>query len=134
MADNDFIDRLADAVEATVDGLKITVGYLGPNETVTLCPLPGGQVIGGWMDGTRELSLPYEFGVKTTDQLAAYQLLGRINDALSELDLVIPSGNDSYDFESLDPGKPFLASLDEQGQFVIQMDITAKIITKGSKK
>lgn len=132
MADSDLMERLLAYVNSQPIPAPVTIGYLGPLDQTTLCPLPGSQVLSGAMDGSITVSQPFEFSVQTKDQQAAYTELGMLYAVLSKLGIDIPSKNDSYEFEGLECGKPFLASQDESNKYILQMDVTVTITTKGS--
>ena len=73
------------------------------------------------------MSLPFEIAIKSKDQSLTNATLWLINTSLSQLDLDLPSLNQSYEFLGLEVAKPFLNDLDEQGFYIYQLDITASL-------
>ena len=125
---NDFIERLADKVNSIADlGLTAKLDYLSDDESLVIYSMPGGNVEQTYMDGARDVSLPFEIAIKTKRQQLANDTLWVINDELSDFDIQISSANDSYEFGSLDVAKPFLNDQDEQGYYVYMLDVTAHI-------
>lgn len=125
---NDFIERLADKVNSIADlGLTAKLDYLSDDESLVIYSMPGGNVEQTYMDGARDVSLPFEIAIKTKRQHLANDTLWVINDELSDFDIQISSANDSYEFGSLDVAKPFLNDQDEQGYYVYMLDVTAHI-------
>lgn len=125
---NDFIERLADKVNGIADlGLTAKLDYLSDDESLVIYSMPGGNVEQTYMDGARDVSLPFEIAIKTKRQQLANDTLWVINDELSDFDIQITSENDSYEFGSIDVAKPFLNDQDEQGYYVYMLDVTAHI-------
>lgn len=125
---NDFIERLADKVNGIADlGLTAKLDYLSDDESLVIYSMPGGNVEQTYMDGARDVSLPFEIAIKTKRQQLANDTLWVINDELGDFDIQITSENDSYEFGSIDVAKPFLNDQDEQGYYVYMLDVTAHI-------
>lgn len=93
--------------------------------------LSGGIVDKEYMDGTREVSLPFEIAIKCKENKKASDTLWFINGDLSALDIDLPSTDNSYTFLSLNVGKPGINGKDEQGYFVYSMQVTAKLEITG---
>ena len=110
-------------------GLPLTarLDYLSETEDLVVYSLPGGNVEKAFMDGTIEISLPFEIAIKSQDQELANAHLWTIHEALSDWDLELPSQNGSYLFLGLDNMKPFLNEKDDQGYFVYLLDIVGKL-------
>ena len=83
------------------------------------------------MDGTREVSLPFEIAVKCKSNQKASDAIWLINGDLSEFDIELPSTDNTYTFLSLDVGKPGINGKDEQGYFVYTLQVTAKLEIAG---
>ncbi|MGX7141441.1 minor capsid protein [Facklamia languida] len=113
-----FINGLGLPIEARLD-------YLTEHEDLVIYPLPGGKIIQLFMDGTKEMELVFEVTVKSKDQELANSIMWSINEALSQIDLSIPSKNGSYQFLSLETTKPFLLEKDDQGYFIYLLDLKA---------
>lgn len=116
----DFINRLGLSLTARLD-------YLKENDDLVVYPLPGGKVDTEYMDGTQEISLPFEIAIKSTDQELASSHLWTINSKLSAFDLQLPSQNQSYVYLGLDLSKPSLVDKDEQGYFIYILDVTVRV-------
>lgn len=127
---NDFLERLSDTIDK-IDGVNMTsvVGSLGMGESLSVYALPGGEVVGGDMSGARDVRLPFEIAIKSKSQQVANDTLWLINQGLGSIDIDIPSSNESYEFESLAVGTPFLNEEDERGYFLYLLNITANIRT-----
>lgn len=93
--------------------------------------LPGGSIDKQYMDGTREVSLPFEIAVKCKSNQKASDTIWRINGDLSGFDIELPSTDNTYTFLSLDVGKPGIVGKDEQGYFVYTLQVTAKLEIAG---
>ncbi|HEP1541684.1 TPA: minor capsid protein [Streptococcus pyogenes] len=124
---NDFATVLRQFIEGLDLGLKPRLDYLTRQEDLAIYPMPGGKVNSEYMDGTREISLPFEIAIKTKNQELANNVMWTINSALSNFDLKLPSLNNSYTFTSLDVEKPFLNDLSDQGFYIYVLDITAHL-------
>lgn len=93
--------------------------------------LPGGSIDKEYMDGTREVSLPFEIAVKCKNNQKASDTIWLVNGDLSSFDIDLPSTDDTYTFLSLDVGKPGINGKDEQGYFVYTLQVTAKLEIAG---
>lgn len=124
---NDFIESLANFLNALSLPLKARLDYLSEHEDLVIYSLPGGQVISEDMAGTQTVRLPFEIVVKSKDQQKANTILWVINYALSAMTVQIDSLNGSYEFLNLDVSKPFINDKDEQGFYIYMLDITATI-------
>lgn len=93
--------------------------------------LPGGSIDKQYMDGTREVSLPFEIAVKCKKNQKASDTIWLINGDLSSFDIDLPSTDSTYTFLSLDVGKPGINGRDEQGYFVYTLQVTAKLEIAG---
>ena len=87
--------------------------------------IPGGTIDKEYMDGTREVSLPFEIAVKCKSNKKASDTIWLINGDLSEFDIEL------HTFLSLDVGKPGINGKDEQGYFVYTLQVTAKLEIAG---
>lgn len=93
--------------------------------------IPGGTIDKEYMDGTREVSLPFEIAVKCKSNQKASDTIWLINGDLSEFDIELHSTDNTYTFLSLDVGKPGINGKDEQGYFVYTLQVTAKLEITG---
>ena len=93
--------------------------------------LPGGSIDKEYMDGTREVSLPFEIAVKCKNNQKASDTIWLVNGDLSSFDIDLTSTDNTYTFLSLDVGKPGINGKDEQGYFVYTLQVTAKLEIAG---
>lgn len=124
---NDFQMCLIKYINKLGLPIKARLDYLKEYDDLVVYPLPGGKIIRQFMDGTQEMALPFEVAIKLKDQETANAVLWRINEALSAMDLNIPSANGSYRFIGLDLKKPFLNEKDNQGYYVYLLDLEANL-------
>lgn len=124
---NDFSTVLLNHIKKLNLAIPARLDYLGEYEDLVIYPLPGGKVEAEDMAGTQTVSLPFEIAIKSQDQSLTNATLWLINTSLSQLDLDLPSLNQSYEFLGLEVAKPFLNDLDEQGFYIYQLDITASL-------
>jgi hypothetical protein len=124
---NDFSTVLLNHIKKLNLAIPARLDYLGEHEDLVIYPLPGGKVEAEDMAGTQTVSLPFEIAIKSQDQSLTNATLWLINTSLSQLDLDLPSLNQSYEFLGLEAAKPFLNDLDEQGFYIYQLDITASL-------
>lgn len=110
-------------------GLDVTarLDYFNEHEDIVVNPVNGGQVVEVYMDGTKEIHLPFEIACKSLSNEKANNIIWSISTALNPFDLEIPSQNNSYQFISLEVGKPAINGRDEQGFFIYTLNITAKL-------
>lgn len=92
--------------------------------------IPGGRIDKEYMDGTREVSLPFEIAVRSKTNQTANDLIWLLNGKLSEFDLDLPSTDNSYTFLSLSVDKPGVNGRDEQGYFIYTLQLTAQLEIK----
>lgn len=126
----DFIERLNENVNQ-ITGLPIRcqLGYLQPNESFCLYPLPGSRVAKEYMDGAKEQQLNFEFAMKSTSQRKINQTLWLVSNHLEDL-LELTSSDGSFDFEEIViTNKPFINQLDDEKTYIFMLDIQAKITT-----
>ncbi|MBF0709726.1 MULTISPECIES: minor capsid protein [unclassified Gemella] len=125
---NDFSIVLVRYINSFDLPLQVRLDYFNDNEDdLVVNPIPGGKVDKQYMDGTKEVSLPFEIAVKSKSSEFANGLIWTINDALSLFDLELPSQNNSYIFLNLEVEKPAINGKDSQGFFVYTLGLTAKI-------
>ncbi|MBK0348230.1 minor capsid protein [Aerococcaceae bacterium zg-ZJ1578] len=111
--------------------LVARLDFLSDQEDLVVYSLPGGKVEKSYMDGTTEMSLPFEIAIKSKDQKTCDATLWLIESALSDPFLELPSEQNAYLFLGLTVDKPFLNEKDEQGFFVYVVDVTAKLEING---
>ncbi|HEM3542700.1 minor capsid protein [Streptococcus suis] len=112
--------------------LKARLDYFEDDkDDLVINALSGGVIDKEYMDGTREVSLPFEVAVKSLSNQRASDTIWTINGDLSQPDIELPSTDNSYIFLSLDVSKPGINGKDEQGYFVYSMTLTAKLEITG---
>ena len=130
---NDFAYVLKEYINTLSIPIHCTLDYLDALESLVLYPLPGGKVDKVYMDGSRDVTLIFEFAVKSVDQQKAIECLWEINKALSEFDFDLPSQNGSYLFNNLTTTQPSLNEKDGQGYYIYLQDITASLTILNTK-
>lgn len=130
---NNFLENLAAYVEVHTDDLpqSVKLNYLTDSAGISLYLEPGGQVVTEFMDGMRDISLTFTFAVQDDDIERAGQTIWQINNALSDFDIVIPSTDESYQFNQIKLEKPYLSDQDEHGFVVYILSGTAYLTTGG---
>lgn len=103
------------------------------NDDLVLNAVSGGTVDKEYMDGTREVSLPFEIAVKSKNHKRANDIIWQVNGDLSELDIDLSSPDGTYTFLSLRVEKPGIDGRDEQGYFIYSMQVIAKLEITGGK-
>jgi hypothetical protein len=108
--------------------LKARLDYFKEDEDdLVINAIPGGTIEKEYMDGTREVSLPFEIAVKSKTNKKASDIIWFLNGELSAFDIDLPSTDNSYTFLSLTVEKPGINGRDEQGFFVYTLQLTAKL-------
>lgn len=108
--------------------LKARLDYFKPDQDdLVVNAIPGGTIDKEFMDGTREVSLPFEIAVKSKINQTASDIIWFLNGELSAFDIDLPSTDNSYTFLSLSVEKPGINGRDEQGFFVYTLQLTAKL-------
>lgn len=108
--------------------LKARLDYFNEDEDdLVINAIPGGTIDKEFMDGTREVSLPFEIAVKSKVNKKASDIIWFLNGELSAFDVDLPSTDNSYTFLSLSVDKPGINGRDEQGYFVYTLQLTAKL-------
>ncbi len=126
----DFMEQLVQNVNS-IAGLPIRcqLGYLKPNESFCLYPIPGGRVTSQYYDGTKDQQLNYEFAMKSNDQQKISVTLWQVQNHLEELN-VLNSADGSFSFDQIViTNKPFINQLDETGNYIFMLDIQAHLTT-----
>lgn len=108
--------------------LKARLDYFNEDEDdLVINAIPGGTIDKEFMDGTREVSLPFEIAVKSRTNKKASDIIWFLNGELSAFDIDLPSTDNSYTFLSLSVEKPGINGRDEQGFFIYTLQLTAKL-------
>lgn len=126
---NDFSRRFVDEIN-TIPNLipQAKVGFIAKYECLRVYPTFGGKDVNEWMDGSREVELPYQIAIKNKHSGRASELLWLIYEKLTDRNLEIPSKNNSYEFVGLEVATPSLNDVDKEGWYIYLLDFTATII------
>ena len=127
----DFQDVLCDYINSLNLPLVARLDYFIESDDLIINLISGGRVEQLFMDSTQEISLPFEIAVKSLENQKANAIMWTIHSALSEFNLQLPSVNGTYQFLSLDVGKPAVNGRDEQDYFIYTLRIVAKLEIEG---
>lgn len=131
MINNDFQEVLCDFVNLLDLPLKARLDYFNEQDDLVINLISGGKVDTLFMDGTQEISLPFEIAVKSKENEKANSIMWSVHSALSEFNIQLPSKNGSYQFLSLVVDKPAVNGRDEQDYFIYTLNVTAKLEVEG---
>lgn len=131
ITNNDFQIVLCNYVNTLSLGLKARIDYFNEKDDLVINLISGGRVEQLYMDGSQEISLPYEIAVKSKDNQRANAIIWTIHSYLSQFGIQLPSLNNSYQFLEMEIAKPSVSGQDEQGFFIYTLTITAKLEIKG---
>lgn len=131
ITNNDFQIVLCNYVNTLDLGLKARIDYFNEKDDLVINLISGGKVDQLFMDGSQEISLPYEIAVKSKDNQRANAIIWTIHSYLSQFGIQLPSQNNSYQFLEMEIAKPSINGQDEQGFFIYTLNITAKLEIKG---
>lgn len=131
ITNNDFQVVLCNYVNTLNLGLKARIDYFNEKDDLVINLISGGRVEQLFMDGSQEISLPYEIAVKSKDNQRANAIIWTIHSYLSQFGIQLPSLNNSYQFLEMEIAKPSVSGQDEQGFFIYTLTLTAKLEIKG---
>nr|DAX45939.1 MAG TPA: Minor capsid protein [Caudoviricetes sp.] len=131
ITNNDFQIVLCNYVNTLDLGLNARIDYFNEKDDLVINLISGGRVEQLFMDGSQEISLPYEIAVKSKDNQRANAIIWTIHSYLSQFGIQLPSQNNSYQFLEMEIAKPSINGQDEQGFFIYTLNITAKLEIKG---
>lgn len=131
ITNNDFQVVLCNYVNTLNLGLKARIDYFNEKDDLVINLISGGRVEQLFMDGSQEISLPYEIAVKSKDNQRANAIIWTIHSYLSQFGIQLPSRNNSYQFLEMEIAKPSVSGQDEQGFFIYTLTLTAKLEIKG---
>lgn len=131
ITNNDFQVVLCNYVNTLNLGLKARIDYFNEKDDLVINLISGGRVEQLFMDGSQEISLPYEIAVKSKDNQRANAIIWTIHSYLSQFGIQLPSLNNSYQFLEMEIAKPSINGQDEQGFFIYTLTLTAKLEIKG---
>jgi len=120
------MNRLNDKINSLDLFARCTVGLLGAGESLSIMAMPGGEET-IYFDGVRDKDYQVQVNAKSRNQLDCFNALTTIYQTLENLD-DLPSDNGSYDFQRITTQSlPSLVMQDEDGYFIYQLSISAKI-------
>lgn len=127
----DFMERLNDTINAIPNlPVRSRMGYLGPEESLVIYPLPGSNVIASYMDGTKDENLNYEISMKSQSQSKIDNTLWLVARKLEKVKN-IESKDGSFEFEELSiTNLPFINDANEQGFYTFNINVQATITNK----
>lgn len=127
----DLIDRLDESLNSIKDlPAKVLIGYMQPNETIGLYPLPGSSSRDEDWAGNQTKRMNYEVAIRTQDSQLGNNVLWRISNYLENLNN-IESSNNSFQFEKIQQtGLPSISEQDDQGYSVYMLDFSIDVITR----
>lgn len=122
----DFMLRLNEKINSMNLFAPSVIGILEENESISIMPMPGGAET-VYYDGIRDKDYQVQINTKSRKQDNCMNALTTIYQTLEQLES-LPSDNGSYDFQSISTTSlPSLVMMDEQGFFIYQLSISAKI-------
>lgn len=127
----DFIWKLNDYINTLDLFAHSNVGLL-EGESISVLAMPGGNET-VFHDGVRDKDYQVQINAKSKNQLNCVESLSKIAKKLELLeDGDIQSGNDTFDFQNINVTSfVSIVGQDEQGYFIYQVSISAKITIYG---
>ena len=132
---NDFQLVLLEHLKTMSLPLTPRLDYFEDNkDDLVINQIPGGKVDREYMDGTQEVSLPFEIAVKAKKNALANEIIWAVTSELSKFDLVLPSANKSYEYLGMEVSRPASKGKDSQGFYYYTIEIVAKIVIERNKE
>jgi len=130
----DLINRLCDALNTIKDlPMRVKIGYMQPDDTIGLYPLPGSSVISQDWANNQTKRMNYEIAIRTKDSELANDSLWKISNFLEQKNS-IESSDDSFQFEKIEQtGLPSVSEQDIQGYTVYMLDFFVNVVTNINK-
>lgn len=120
------MNRLNEKINSLGLFAHCTIGLLDTGESLSIMAMPGGEET-VYMDGIRDKDYQVQVNAKSKSQENCFDALTKIYQTLENLD-DLPSHNGSYDFQRISvPSLPSLVMMDEDGYFIYQLSLSAKI-------
>lgn len=111
-----------------LQGIKARIDFFESDvDDVVINALSGGTVNQEYMDGTRDISLPFEIAIKSKINQKANAIAWLISNELSSLDIDLSSTDNSYIFLNLKVDKPAINGRDEQEYYIYTVQLIAKL-------
>lgn len=122
----DFMDKLNQKINSFELYAKSRIGLLGTDESLSIMAMPGGAEV-EYMDGIRDKDYQIQVNAKSRNQLNCFNALTTIYQKLENL-TDLESDNGSFDFQRFTTTSlPSLVMMDDQGFFIYQLSLSAKI-------
>lgn len=122
----DFLGKLNSKINSLGLYARSSIGLLDVDESLSIMAMPGGAEL-EYMDGTRDKDYQVQVNAKSMDQMNCFNALTAIYQTLENLS-DLPSGNGSYEFNKISiQSLPSLVMQDEQGFYIYQLSMSAKI-------
>jgi len=122
----DFMAKLNQKINSLDLYAPCTIGVLGKGESLSIMAMPGGEET-VYFNGWRDKDYQVQVNAKSRNHNNCFNALTVIYQTLENLD-DLPSDNGSYDFQRITTQSlPSLVMQDEDGFFVYQLSISAKI-------
>ena len=135
MRENDFQNVLLKHIKTLNLPIQPRFDYFEDDkDDLVINQIPGGKVDREYMDGTQEVSLPFEIAVKAKKNSIANDTIWLVTSELSKIDLVLPSDNNSYEYMGMEVSRPAMKGKDEQGYYYYTIEIVAKIVIERKKQ
>ncbi len=120
------MDKLNQKINSFELYAKSRIGLLGAEESLSIMAMPGGAEV-EYMDGIRDKDYQIQVNAKSRNQLNCFNALTTIYQKLENL-TELESDNGSFDFQRFTTTSlPSLVMMDEQGFFIYQLSLSAKI-------
>ena len=122
----DFMLKLNQFINSLDLYAPCKIGVLGEGESLSIMAMPGGEET-VYFDGVRDKDYQVQVNAKSRNHNNCFNALTTIYQTLENLD-DLPSDNGSYDFQRITTQSlPSLVMQDEDGYFIYQLSISAKI-------
>jgi hypothetical protein len=135
MRENDFQKVLLDHIKTLNFSLQPRLDYFEDDkDDLVINQIPGGKVDREYMDGTQEISLPFEIAVKARKNTLANETIWAVTNELSRFDLKLPSSDGSYEYLGMDVSRPASKGKDNRGFYYYTIEIVAKIVIERNEE
>ncbi|AQS55293.1 phage tail terminator protein [Novibacillus thermophilus] len=122
----DFMLKLNQLINSLDLYAPCKIGVLGEEESLSIMSMPGGEET-VYFDGVRDKDYQVQVNAKSRNHNNCFNALTTIYQTLENL-TDLPSDNGSYDFQGITTQSlPSLVMQDEDGFFIYQLSISAKI-------
>lgn len=126
MKELDFLLKLNQFINSQKPFARSEIGALKATDSISVMAMPGGAEK-VYFDGTRDKDYQVQINAKSKRQDYCINELNKLSQILERLE-DLPSGNGSYDFESITvTSLPSFLVHDESGYFIYEVSISAKI-------